>query len=134
MDKWRKEDNHKPILLRGARQAGKSSTVRNFAKKFDFFLEINFEEDKVTRLFYWQREEKNANAEIDFVVQQGMEIVPIEVKSGKQGKMQSMHLFLNEKKSKIGIRTSLENFSVYNKIKVVPLYAIGNFSSGKLIE
>ena len=78
-----------------------------------------------TRLFYWQREERNAHAEIDFVVQQNMDIVPIEVKSGKQGKMQSMYLFIKEKSSKIGIRTSLENFSVYDKIKVVPLYAIG---------
>jgi len=54
-----------------------------------------------------------------------MNIVPIEVKSGKQGKMQSMHLFMKEKNSKIGIRTSLENFSGYDKINVVPLYAIG---------
>ena len=79
-----------------------------------------------TRLFYWQREEKNARAEVDFVVQKNMEIVPIEVKSGKQGKMQSMHLFLKEKKKEYGIRTSLENFATYDKIKVVPLYSIGN--------
>lgn len=79
-----------------------------------------------TRLFYWQREERNARAEVDFVVQQNMDIVPIEVKSGKQGKMQSMYLFMKEKKSKTGIRTSLENFAEYDKIKVVPLYAIGN--------
>jgi len=77
------------------------------------------------QLFYWQREERNAHAEVDFVVQQAMNIVPIEVKSGKQGKMQSLHLFMKEKNLKIGIRTSLENFSVYDKIKVIPLYAIG---------
>ena len=78
------------------------------------------------RLFYWQREEKNARAEVDYIVQHDMSIVPIEVKSGKQGKMQSMHLFMREKNSKLGIRTSLENFSVYDKISVIPLYAIGN--------
>ena len=77
-----------------------------------------------TRLFYWQREEKNARAEVDFVVQKDMEIVPIEVKSGKQGKMQSMHLFIKEKKSEYGIRTSLENFAEYDKIKVIPFYAL----------
>ncbi|MDR0941149.1 MAG: AAA family ATPase [Bacteroidales bacterium] len=79
-----------------------------------------------THLYYWQREEKNARAEIDFVVQKNMDIVPIEVKSGKSGKMQSMHLFMKEKKSKMGIRTSLENFTEYGAITVVPLYAIGN--------
>jgi len=78
-----------------------------------------------TPLYYWQREEKNARAEVDFIVQKEMEIIPVEVKSGKQGKMQSLHLFMKEKNSKMGIRTSLENFSVYGKIKVVPLYAIG---------
>jgi len=51
---------------------------------------------------------------------------PIEVKSGKQGKMQSLHLFMKEKQSKFGIRTSLEIFLQYDKIKVIPLYSIGN--------
>jgi predicted AAA+ superfamily ATPase len=49
LTKWMESNKHKPILLRGARQTGKSSTVRNLAKKFDYFLEINFEEDKVAR-------------------------------------------------------------------------------------
>ena len=53
-------------------------------------------------------------------------IVPIEIKSGSSGKMQSMHIFLSEKNSEYGIRSSLENFSFYDKIKVLPLYAIGN--------
>jgi len=76
-------------------------------------------------LYCWIREKKNANAQIDFVVQCGENIIPIEVKSGKQGKMQSMWIFLEEKKSNYGIRTSLENFGQYDKIKVFPLYAIG---------
>lgn len=76
------------------------------------------------QLYYWTREEKNSRAEVDYVIQQGEKIVPIEVKSGKQGKMQSMWLFLNEKKSDEGIRVSLENFAEYDRIKVVPLYAV----------
>jgi predicted AAA+ superfamily ATPase len=77
-------------------------------------------------LYFWSREKTNSSAEIDFLIQKGEDIIPIEVKSGKSGKMQSMYLFLNEKKSKYGIRTSLENFTQYDKIKVYPLYAIGN--------
>jgi predicted AAA+ superfamily ATPase len=77
-------------------------------------------------LYCWVREKKNANAQIDFVVQHGEAIVPIEVKSGKQGKMQSMWVFLQEKNANCGIRTSLENFSEYQNIAVYPLYAIGN--------
>ncbi|MDR2382621.1 MAG: AAA family ATPase [Prevotellaceae bacterium] len=77
-------------------------------------------------LYCWVREKKNANAQIDFVVQQDEKIIPIEVKSGTSGKMQSMFLFLEEKKLPFGVRTSLENFATYDKIKVIPLYAIGN--------
>ena len=77
-------------------------------------------------LYYWIREKKGASAQIDFVVQRGETIAPIEVKSGKQGKMQSMWVFMNEKNSKYGIRTSLENFCKYQNINVYPLYAIGN--------
>jgi predicted AAA+ superfamily ATPase len=77
-------------------------------------------------LYCWVREKKSADAQIDFVVQCGETIVPIEVKSGKQGKMQSMWIFLEEKKLKEGIRISLENFAHYEKINVYPLYAVGN--------
>jgi predicted AAA+ superfamily ATPase len=77
-------------------------------------------------LYCWARDKKNASAQVDFVVQLGEKIVPIEVKSGKSGKMQSIWEFLTEKHSEYGIRTSLENFGEYERIKVYPLYAIGN--------
>jgi uncharacterized protein len=41
---WKNEDDKKPLLVRGARQVGKSSTIRSFGKSFLYFLEINFEE------------------------------------------------------------------------------------------
>jgi predicted AAA+ superfamily ATPase len=40
---WKEAIKHKPLLLRGARQVGKSSAVRHLASKFDYFLEVNFE-------------------------------------------------------------------------------------------
>jgi predicted AAA+ superfamily ATPase len=77
-------------------------------------------------LYCWVREKDKSTAQIDFVIQQGETVVPVEVKSGSSGKMQSMWQFLREKKSEYGIRTSLENFGQYDKIKIVPLYAVGN--------
>jgi hypothetical protein len=53
-------------------------------------------------------------------------VTPIEIKSGRSGKMQSLHLFLNERKVPKGIRLSMENFASYDKIDVIPLYAISN--------
>jgi len=77
-------------------------------------------------LFFWSREKPGSNAEVDFIIQKNGNIIPIEVKSGSTGKMQSMHLFLNEKKAEYGVRTSLENFSTYKNIRVYPLYALQN--------
>lgn len=78
-------------------------------------------------LYFWHREAKNSNAEVDYVVQQGQQIIPVEIKSGRQGSMQSLHLFLQEKKAPYGVRFSLENFSAYDKIKVYPLYAVSDW-------
>jgi predicted AAA+ superfamily ATPase len=77
-------------------------------------------------LYYWQREKYQSNAQIDFVIQKNEQIIPVEVKSGTKGSMQSLFLFLNEKKLEYGVRTSIENFAQYDKVKVYPLYAISN--------
>jgi len=80
-------------------------------------------------LYFWTREKAKSQAEIDYLIQSNEKIIPVEVKSGKSGKMQSMHLFLSEKQSEYGIRTSLENFTKYDNIRVYPLYAIGNIKT-----
>lgn len=77
-------------------------------------------------LYCWHREKAGSNAEVDYVVQLGARILPVEVKSGSKGSMQSMRLFMEAKGIAMGIRTSLENFSSYEDILVYPLYAIGN--------
>jgi predicted AAA+ superfamily ATPase len=79
-----------------------------------------------TNLYYWQRESKNSQAEIDYVIQQKEEILPIEVKAGTKGAMQSMFLFLHEKNTEKGIRISLENFGRMEKIDIYPLYGVWN--------
>lgn len=40
---WKDSRTRKPLLLRGARQVGKSSAIRHFAKSFEYFIEANFE-------------------------------------------------------------------------------------------
>jgi hypothetical protein len=77
-------------------------------------------------LYYWHREAKSSNAEIDYVLPLFGEIVPVEVKAGTKGSMQSLYLFLKEKKLNRGVRISNENFSVYDSIEVYPLYAVEN--------
>jgi Predicted ATPase (AAA+ superfamily) len=49
---WSKDKKHKPLLLRGARQVGKSSAVKHLAGQFDHFVEVNFERQPQIREFF----------------------------------------------------------------------------------
>lgn len=40
---WKDSRHHKPLLLRGARQVGKSSSIRHLGETFEHFVEVNFE-------------------------------------------------------------------------------------------
>jgi uncharacterized protein len=56
------------------------------------------------QLYYWSREEKSSNAEIDFIFQHKNHIYPVEVKAGKTGTLKSMQLYLYEKKFTFELR------------------------------
>jgi hypothetical protein len=61
-----------------------------------------------SNLYYWLREEKNSNAEIDYVIQYSNNLFPIEVKAGKTGTLKSLHLYLFEKNLNFGIRLNTD--------------------------
>ena len=40
---WKARVNHKPLIVQGARQIGKTASIRKFAREnYEFFVEINF--------------------------------------------------------------------------------------------
>ena len=49
--KWADKDGRKPLILRGARQVGKTTLVNEFGKEFDTFLSINLEDEQAAGLF-----------------------------------------------------------------------------------
>ena len=49
--KWKESSGRKPLLIRGARQVGKSTLVRQFAAEFTHFIELNLEKEQHRRLF-----------------------------------------------------------------------------------
>ena len=49
--KWAKRDDRKPLVLRGARQVGKTTLVEEFAKEFVVFLQLNLDNDDDAILF-----------------------------------------------------------------------------------
>ena len=64
------------------------------------------------QLFYWLREGKSVNAEVDFVIQLNGNVVPVEIKAGKSGSLKSLHRFTWEKKSKEAVRFDLNPPSI----------------------
>jgi predicted AAA+ superfamily ATPase len=46
-------------------------------------------------LFYWAREARGSNAEVDYLVTREGRIVPVEVKSGTGGSLRSLHRMLD---------------------------------------
>ncbi len=49
--KWKGASNRKPLLIRGARQVGKTTLVREFKKEFTNYIEVNLEKDEERTLF-----------------------------------------------------------------------------------
>lgn len=43
LQKWSEQDNRKPLVLRGARQVGKTTLVDEFGKQYDVYLKLNLE-------------------------------------------------------------------------------------------
>ena len=71
-------------------------------------------------LFYW----KNDNSgELDFVLQIGTDVIPVEVKKGLNTKSRSLTMFQKQYNCPYAIRLSQKNFGFANEIKSVPLYA-----------
>jgi hypothetical protein len=58
-------------------------------------------------LNYWLREGRSNNAEIDFVISKGQQILPIEVKAGKSGTLKSLQQFILKTKVSQALRFDL---------------------------
>ncbi len=77
------------------------------------------------QLFYWQREQRGSQAEIDYMVNVAGEIIPMEVKGGRGSSLQSIRLFLETHQNiNHGIRFSTHNYSIFDSIHSYPLYAV----------
>lgn len=61
---------------------------------------------------FWVRENINSTAEVDMVYQTGKYLVPIEVKSGKQGRLRSLHQFVERSTHPFAVRLLNNQFSI----------------------
>jgi len=121
LEEWMMSIKHKPILLRGARQVGKSSAIRNLSNKFEYYVEVNFEEDKEARKVF-----ENSNLTPQLLCEKLTSIYGIPIVEGKT------LLFLDEIQSCIPAISSLRFF--YEKMPGLHLIAAGSLLEFALEE
>jgi predicted AAA+ superfamily ATPase len=63
-------------------------------------------------LYFWNSERSGAGAEVDYLVQHGSRIVPLEVKAGTTGSLKSLHHFMALRDLKLAVRVNADFPSV----------------------
>lgn len=76
-------------------------------------------------VFYWTAD--NATAEVDFVLQFGQEIIPIEVKAEENLKAKSLKVFVETFKTQKAVRTSMSPHRKEDWMENIPLYGMFAF-------
>jgi len=81
---------------------------------------------KEIAIYYWSAE--NATAEIDFLIQHGDKVIPIEVKAEENLQAKSLRNFVNKYHPAVAIRTSMSDFREKEWLTNFPLYAISELT------
>jgi len=82
-------------------QVNQGSICEQFVGQHLLYSQPSFVKPEI---FFWMREERSSNAEVDYVISAGPRIIPIEVKAGKTGTLKSLQLFLATKGYTTGVR------------------------------
>jgi len=61
---------------------------------------------------FWVREKVNSDAEVDLIIPYGADIIPVEIKAGKTGKLRSLHQFMDAAPHNMAVRVHGGKFSV----------------------
>ena len=76
-------------------------------------------------LYYYSTE--NSSGEIDFVIQQEMRCIPIEVKAEENLRARSLRAFCEKYKPEIAVRSSMSNYREQDWMVNVPLYVLDKY-------
>lgn len=87
---------------------------------------------------FWVRDARNSQAEVDFVIRHKSHLLPIEVKTGSNSKLRSLHQYMEESNENIALRlwngpmtsdiitrSDCRPFTLYN----IPLYYAGHLNA-----
>lgn len=107
---WKNNDARKPLVLRGARQVGKTTLVNNFSKQFDSYIYLNLEKEQHKQIF-------DKNQDINLVVDAIFFI-------GRKQKNKSTLIFIDEIQNSLSAISSLRYF--YEEFPELYIIAAGS--------
>jgi predicted AAA+ superfamily ATPase len=114
--------DHRPLLLNPDIVQVNNGAIAELLAGLELVAYQSFKEK--AELYYWHREAKSSNAEVDYVTAIGSKIVPVEVKSGGGGSIKSLRTFIEAKGSDFAVKISGFNFSLFEKVQTIPFYGI----------
>lgn len=91
-----------------------------------FVLQEILASTKMQTLYYWSNE--SSTAEIDFLIQGPMGVIPIEVKSGINLKAKSLKFFIEKYAIQQAIRFSAAHANTNEGLRDLPLYSVSTIS------
>ena len=117
------------------RLVNEGCVAEQFIGQHLFFRQGIFE---MPRLNYWLRENANSNAEVDYVIEEGHDVLPVEVKAGRAGAMKALQQMMMEKHLAKAMRFDASKYIEQDvsiadaskgqqnwKLTSAPLYAVG---------
>jgi predicted AAA+ superfamily ATPase len=94
------------------------------------FVGQEFVSSNNKQLYYWARDAKNSNAEIDYLEVRDGSFIPVEVKDGPSGRLRSLHLFRNQYQPPYSVvfHSGPPGILKDELIVFLPLYFAGSFA------
>lgn len=83
-------------------------------------------------IYYFSKD--NSQLELDFVVQIGDEVFPVEVKAEENLQAKSLKVVLQKHENMHGLRFSMSDYRVEERMTNVPLYGISAYLQDKLLQ
>ncbi len=83
------------------------------------YAAVELNANNINDLFYWT---SKSDAEVDFVIQKNMQIIPIEIKSGTSLNTKSIRSYANKYEPKFLVRSSPRNYEHRDDFFNLPLY------------
>ena len=158
LKEWKTDEDRKPLILKGARQVGKTWLMKQFGREcYEDYFDFNFDEEediasilksskdpfRIVELLGMIKGKKieaekrgcydvlpkyfvqGQNGEIDFLLEEGMQIIPVEVKAGEAVKANAFKRYIEKYKAECAIRYSALELKKQEYIINIPLYLIG---------